>query len=125
MSPPLEAFVRKLKLIYKRARKEGRSLDLRLRDNETGQMVDTSLSLAHSHWTIKPFSAYFVIEKLPARLRSGKGLVDMAMLIMPLKSNPKIKVRQVRVSIVHKFKGSKIGDFVKEFRKSFARAWNK
>jgi len=125
MSPPLQVLVRKLKLIFERARKEGRNVALRFRDEETGQKVNTRITLAPTHWTTEPFSAYFRIQNLPARLRSGEGLVHMAMLIMPLRPNPKIKERQVKVSIVYKFKGPTIEDFVKEFRKSFAKGWNK
>ena len=49
----------------------------------------------------------------------------MAMMIMPLKAKPKIKEKQLKISGVYEFKGSKIEDFIQEFRKSFAKGWNK
>lgn len=136
MPPPLQALVQILKWLFNyiynqimtekiECRPEGHNFVIPFKEEKSRININGRMTFMHGHWTTKPFSSLLRVENLPVQLSSGTGLVDLIVLIVPIRRNPRIYEKYVEINEIRKFHGTEISDFEREFRKSFVTIWNR
>jgi len=87
------------------------------------QRLTGTVTFAHGHWTPTFASAILRVDNLPVQSKSGSGVLDFLILIIPIRPVPKIMPHQIEVNRVSRFKGRAVTRFVKEFCTDFAKDW--
>jgi len=129
MQPPLQLVAELMKKLFghiakEGVRPEGHDFVISFQDKNETVNINGHATFAHGHWTDGPQSAFLRVENLLVQLKSGTGTVDFVIFILPIQQEPQIVEKQVEVNGVYTFHGSQIEDFVDEFRRTFAEAWN-